>query len=357
MFALQLSQALRAQGWESHLFGLFAGDEEFVGTARSAGVWLGTLGANRRTPIEVFAVRGLRTVVREVGVTVVQANGSATLKYLALAKLTGMRIALVYRSIGMPSFWRRKALHRVAYRWLFHTVDRVVAVCRKAREELLASGLSEDQVVVIPNGVDTTPFLSSEAGHGVQGRLRAEALAAQADVVLVHVGSLTPEKNHLALIRLLACLRGQGVPAKLWLVGDGQEREALQRQVEQAGVRRHVWFAGERTDIAAILGAADIFVLPSFTEGMPAGLIEAGLACLPSVAFDVGGVEDVVVHGKTGCLVPVGDEGGLQEAVIRLARDPAACRAMGRAAQNACLKFDVRRVAAEYAEIYAGLHA
>lgn len=354
VFALQLSQALPATGWQSLIVGLGRGDAVFARTAEAAGVWGGTVSAGGRgIPVRWESVRGLRARLDSSEFCIVQANGAATLKYLGSLKLAGCRVPLVYRSIGMPSYWRRDVLRTVLYRWLFRYVDTVVAVCSKAKEELVARGVPDSRVVVIPNGVDTSPFLGLP--EGARLRAREAGSAASSDVVLVHVGSFSPEKNHAALIRLLARLRGQKISARLWLVGEGQERAAIERYTEDAGVRPYVWFAGSREDVPAILAGGDIFVLPSSTEGMPAALIEAGLAGLPAVAFDVGGVSEVIASGTTGWVVPAADDGALYEAVVRLTESPAMRAVMARAAREACMRFDIRRVAASYAAVYAGL--
>lgn len=354
MFALQLAQALPGVGWQSQIVGLDRGDALFARAAEEAGVWGGTVSVGRRgAPIRWQTLRGLRARLNSSEFRIVQANGAATLKHLSLLRFAGCRVPLVYRSIGMPSYWRRDLPRRTFYRLLFRYVDKVVAVCHKAGDELRARGVPDSRIVVIPNGVDTSPFLHPT----VEARLRTRELgsAALSDMVLVHVGSLSPEKNHPALIRLLARLRHRGIAARLWLLGEGPDRAAVERYAEEAGVRPFVWFAGAREDVPTVLAGADLFVLASRTEGMPAALIEAGLAGLPSVVFDVGGVSEVVASGTSGWIVPSGNEAALCEAVVGLAESPSMRAAMGRRAREACMQFDIRRVAADYAAVYAGL--
>ena len=356
VFALQLSTALRERDWQSTIASLFAGDERFVHAARAAGVWDGTLGGRRAWGLLSWKMlRAIASRIDASGYPVVQANGAATLKYLAtVRRLGGGRWRLVYRSIGMPSYWRRDPLRRAVYRWWFRQADLVIAVCRRAGAELVESmGLPARQVVVIPNGVDTGPFLSRSAE--VRLRVRAEASILPGEVVVAHVGSLTSEKNHAALIRAAAALHCNGAAVRVWIIGDGPERGAIQRLVRDAGLGRQTWLAGVRSDVADLLAAADLLVLPSLTEGMPAVAIEAGLSCLPVVAYTVGGVDEVVRHDRTGLLVPAGDEAALQAAVARLVRDGRLRKAMGEAARTACLVYEIPRIAAQYAEAYTRL--
>jgi len=355
-FALQLSATLRDRSWESTIVGLFPGDPRFADAAATAGVWGGTLTDRRPAgPLSLHLVRAIADRIASAGEPIVQANGAATLKYLATTRLiTRGRWPLVYRTIGMPSYWRRDPLRAAAYRWWFRQADLVVAVCRRAATELVERvGLPPQRVAVIPNGVDAAPFLTQSAD--LRARVRAKAAVPPGEIVLAHVGSLSPEKNHGALIRLVASLRGRGVATRLWLVGDGPQRPAIEAAIHRAGLDGLVWLAGTTGDVAALLAGADLFVLPSLTEGMPAAIIEAGLAGLPVVAYDVGGIDEVVRHGETGALVAVNDEQALADAVTRLALDGGRREAMGAAARTACRAFEIGRIAAQYAEVYTGL--
>lgn len=358
VFAVQLSTALRTRDWESTVMSLYPGDEQFVETAQSAGVWGGVMG--RRREQKVLSWRLLRKLTDAIdagGYAVVQANGAATLKYLATARLLRRRRwRLLYRTIGMPSYWRHDPLRAAAYRWWFRHADLVVAVCERAGQELETHvGLARHRITVIPNGVDAEPFLNGS--EDARARLRAAAGAGPDDLVVVHVGSFSTEKNHGALIRSAAALRAVGVPLRLWLIGDGPTHCAIETMGAEVRLTEHMWLPGVRADVADVLAAADLLVLPSLTEGMPAVVIEAGLSRLPVVAFNVGGIDEVVQNGRTGLLVSAGDEPGLQAAMTRLARDGELRRAMGEAARTACLDYEIGRIAARYADVYGRLLA
>jgi len=356
VFAVQLSVALRGLTCPATVVSLFPGDDAFASQATEAGVWGGSLGARRpRGPLSWPLVRALGRRIAAAGNPVVQANGSATLKYLAIARLIARgRWPLVYRTIGMPSYWRRDALRMTTYRWLFGQADIVVAVCRRAAEDLQEQiGIPSHRVRVIPNGVDAQPFVSRPAA--TRNRVRTQAGVRSDDVVLIHVGSLSAEKNHGALIRTAAAMRDAGQPIRLWLVGEGPEREAIRGMIDRAGLQPLVWLTGTRNDVPELLAAADVLVLPSLTEGMPAAVIEAGLSGLPVVAYRVGGIDEVVRHEHTGLLVAAGDEAGLRASLTRLAADQTLRESMGAAARTACQAYEIHQVAAQYADVYAGL--
>ena len=354
-FALQLSKALEDQAWQSTIVSLFPGDERFVSSAEAAGVWGGALSARAGGLLSPGLLHTLASRIAAAGEPVVQANGAATLKYLATTRwLTRGRWPLVYRTIGMPSYWRRDLFRTAAYRWWFRQADLVVAVCQRAAHELAEQvGVPAGRIRVIPNGVDSVPFLARS--HDARARVRAEHTVPPDAIVVIHVGSLSTEKNHGALIRAGVAMHEDGIPTRVWMVGDGPLRGAIESMVRDAGLSTRVWLAGVRSDVADLLAAADLLVLPSLTEGMPAAAIEAGLSGLPVVAYHVGGIDEVVQHDKTGVLVPAGDEQALQAAVIRLARDGHLRELMGAAARTVCQQYEIGRVAAEYARVYAGL--
>ncbi|MDR7418499.1 MAG: glycosyltransferase family 4 protein [Armatimonadota bacterium] len=353
VFAVQLSTALRARDWQSTVMSLYPGDERFVEAARAATVWGGVIGRQRTPAVLSWSLlREVAGAIEAGRYPIVQANGAATLKYLATARLMrGRRWRLIYRTIGMPSYWHQDPLRAAAYRWWFRQADLVVAVCERAGEELVSHvGLAPRRITVIPNGVDARAFLNGASG--ARARLRAEAGTGPDDVVVAHVGSFSAEKNHGTLVRAAAALRAAGVPLRLWLVGDGPARGAVEAMVRDTRLADRAWLPGVRPDIADVLAAADLLVLPSLTEGMPAVVIEAGLSRLPVVAFNVGGIDEVVQDGRTGLLVAAGDESALQAAMTRLARDAGLRRTMGEAAREACLAYDIGRIAARYADTY-----
>jgi glycosyltransferase involved in cell wall biosynthesis len=125
--------------------------------------------------------------------------------------------------------------------------------------------------------------------------------------------------------------------------------------VAAEGVEGGVRILGSRNDVADLLGASDVMLLASRTEGMPGCLIEAGMAGLPTVAFDVAGVTEVVDDRSTGFVLPAGDLDGMREALATLRADPVKATAMGELARDRCRGFDIRVVARAYEDLYLRL--
>ena len=157
----------------------------------------------------------------------------------------------------------------------------------------------------------------------------------------VTVARLVPQKGIDVLIHALAQTVGEARDWTLTLVGDGPEREALERQVQQAGLQEQVQFLGFRSDPQTFLLQAGVFVLPSRFEGMPNALLEAMAAGLAVVVTDASpGPLEVVVHGVSGLVVPSDDPSALADALDRLAADPLLRERLGGAARETLRQSD-----------------
>lgn len=228
--------------------------------------------------------------------------------------------------------------------WDARFCDRVICISEAVRRRLLDVGIPAERTVVIPDFVDCQRFdpalLPSEA---------------RARPTVVTVGRLSPEKGHAALLRAMTIIVRSCPEARLVIAGQGGQRSALERQVEAMGISRAVEFLGFMPDVRDVLAAADVFVMPSISEGLGVAALEAMAMGRPVVASNVGGLPESVADGETGLIVPAGDAGALAEAVVGLFGDLERARAMGRAGRERALAyFDrgpvVNRILALYYE-------
>ncbi len=164
---------------------------------------------------------------------------------------------------------------------------------------------TDDQIRVVYNAVPDVPE-------------RAEPRREPCTFVMV-ARFLAP-KDHATLLDAFARVPA---PARLWLVGDGPERAAAERQASRLGLGDRVGFLGARSDIPGLLAQAQVGVLSSRQEGFPLVVLEAMRAGLPVVATAVGGIAEAIDEGETGFLVPRADVDALATALSRLACDPA----------------------------------
>lgn len=172
---------------------------------------------------------------------------------------------------------------------------------RLASDSIAELGLDPSRVVVIPNTYDVARFSHVSRVRGPVVRI-------------LSVGRLSHEKGHDVLLRAFARMAVGGAPVRLMLVGDGPERRALESLAQELGIASSVEFTGVLLDeaLAAEMRAADLFVLPSRSEGFGVALIEALATGLPVVATRSGGPQDIV-QGGDGVLVEPGDVAALAE--------------------------------------------
>lgn len=212
-------------------------------------------------------------------------------------------------------------------------VDAFIAISCEIDAELAEIGIPPERRPFIPNGVDTERFAPPSRETR---RARRAALGLPDGPVALFIGRLVAEKRVDHLLDLWPGVRAAHPEAQLLVLGTGEE-EAVLRRAAGAGVR----FAGEVADVAPYLQAADLFLLPSATEGLSIALLEAMAAGLPAVVTAVGGAPDLIAHGENGWLVPPDDPGALRAAILALLDAPDRRTLLGRRARE--------RVELEYA--------
>jgi glycosyltransferase involved in cell wall biosynthesis len=312
-------------------------------------------------PVDMFGggslahVSGLRRLVARWRPRVIQAHGGEALKASVLAFVD---VPIVYRRIGGAPPALRHGWRRVAYQRLVARSARVVAVAEAVRSESITLfKIPPIRIVTIPNGVDARRLSPSLEPSAMRESLR---IAAGAPVFL-SMGALTWEKDPLALLRIAAGVLRR-LPDSVYVVlGDGPMRSRMQTEVSSLGIEDRVRMLGVRGDAPDLLSLADALLFasrPDGMEGMPAALIEAGMLGTPSVAYDVAGVGEVVIDGRTGRLVPWGEEDALSEAMLDVLGNASTREAMGAAAQERCLAdFSIERIAPRYLQLYEDVAA
>lgn len=224
---------------------------------------------------------------------------------------------------------RKRTLHTLAERWLMRDTDAVVASAESVRDFYIQQVKADpSKVEVIYNAVDW---------EQLQATVERDELRASVDVpadvpLLTIIARLTEQKGHRILLDALA--RPDLAHAHLLVVGDGPLREALERQALNLELSARVRFAGARRDLGNILAATDVFVMPSFWEGLPLAMVLAMGAGLPVVATRVAGIPEVVQDGVTGLLVPPGDSSELGAALSRVVNNDTTRVLLGQAART-----------------------
>ncbi len=302
-------------------------------------------------PLSHLALAGtVLRLVEEAGPDVVHVHyalPAAPMTLLAL-QMTACRLAPVLVTtlhgsdvtvLGRDAALRPLLLHAL------ELSDAVTAVSRYLAGEAAALGLGRP-VTVVPNLVDVDRFRPQRpAGF-------RSFLARPGESVLIHVSNFRPVKAVLDVVRVFALVRRRR-RVRLVLVGEGPDLPRAREEVEALGAAGEVSFLGLRPDVAAILPAADVFLLPSLSESFGLAAAEAMACGVPVVGSAVGGIPEVVADGETGFLRPPGDVEAMAEATLRLLDDEDLRLRLAAAARaRAELLFAPAAVLPRYEEIY-----
>jgi glycosyltransferase involved in cell wall biosynthesis len=247
---------------------------------------------------------------------------------------------------GRLAAWRTRvsvvlsALHSTGWpdhigrfnRCLTPLTDGFIAVAHAHRRYLIEhERLPASKVYMVPNGVDAARFCPNPAAR--QAVRRGLHLQADAPVFGI-VAALRPEKNHLLFLRAAQATRRLVPHAHFLIVGDGPQREQIERAVAAAGLGDCVTLLGARTDIPDLLAALDAFVLTSHIEANPVSILEAMATGVPVIATRVGSIPETVREGETGYLVAPGDAEAVARHLSCLAAHPDVARRLGHTARE-----------------------
>jgi len=234
----------------------------------------------------------------------------------------------------------------------FWWADQVFAVSQGLRDYFTHQlRIRSGRLPVVPNGVDTELFRpDSQAREEMR-----QNLGLSPDLFVIGtVSRLDPVKDHPTLLRAVELLLSQGCALRVFVVGDGPERVALERRAQASSLlRERVVFIGERGDVTRWLQCFDAFVLPSLAEGMSNTLLEAMASGVAPVASRVGGNPEVIEEGRSGLLFDAGDANALAACLKTLALDSQTRRQLGTGARQRVQRcFSLHEMLENYAELY-----
>lgn len=351
LLVTELSRALRDRF--RFVFACLDGDGPLADQLRGEGHVVEVL--NRRAGVDWRCGRRLARFFREQDVAAVHAHQYTPFFYSLLARGFGRQPPIVFTEHGRqhPDHPRLKRI--VCNRLLLRPRDRVIAVGEAVRSALIANeGIRASRVEVLFNGVRLEPYRAAANDPALRVVVRRELGLSDSDFVVVQVARLNELKDHATAARAIARTIRQAANIRWLVVGDGEQRTALEAVVRDNGIGVMTKLLGTRRDVPRLLAAADACLLSSISEGIPLTLIEAMAARLPVVSTDVGGVAEVVVPEITGLLAPAGDDALLANQLLRLAADRAFAARLGRnGAARAEDLFSFERMADGYARVFS----
>jgi glycosyltransferase involved in cell wall biosynthesis len=203
---------------------------------------------------------------------------------------------------------------RLKYRW---GVDRYVAISDAVKAVMVADGVAAERIAVVHSGVDISRFDSVEANEQMREDLKLQP----GQPVIGNVAHLAKHKGHRCLLDAVPEIIKEFPDAKFMIVGDGELRADLERQVAGLGIEGSVIFTGFRKDVPRLLSLFDLFVMASHMEGLCTSVMDAMAARVPAVVTDAGGLPELVRNEVSGLVVPAKDPAALALAIVRLLRN------------------------------------
>ncbi len=276
-----------------------------------------------RSPVHVASIHTLYTVLRQHKVDLLCTHGYKP-NILGCLAAVPARIPTIAVSRGWtgesPKIRWYEALDRLFLRF----ADHVVAVSAGQQQKILASGVPGRKVSVIHNAINL-----DEPAPPFDVPLRSQLGLPQDALIIASAGRLSPEKNYATMIEVAREVCADQPQAYFVVFGEGVLRPQLEQKVTASGLQGRFLLPGFRKDLPDLLPQIDIFMLPSFTEGLPNVALEAFANQKPIVATAVGGTPEVVQHGLSGFLTTPDDVVGMVTALLSLLTDRELRRQMG----------------------------
>lgn len=325
----------------------------FLDEVRAKGFPTVALGAD--FPHVLAAVRELTGLLRETACDTLICHGY---KAHILGRLAAHRVGIP--AVAVSRGWTGETRKVKLYEWLdrrhLRFMDHVVCVAEgQAAKVRRWCGVPASRLTVIRNSARLGAFETQDptARPRLLGFFPADIGVSR---VVLAAGRLSPEKGFGVLVEAAVQICRENPGAGVALFGEGVLRPDLERRVKELGLAGRFVMPGLRTDLDALIGAADVVVLPSFTEGLPNVALEASAAGIPVVATAVGGTPEAVIDGETGFLVPPGKSQPIAERVGEVLRSDslrAKFGAAGRERMRTLFTFDAQAVA--YLDLLARL--
>ena len=344
--ALQLASLLSSFGFKVSILAFFVDPDSPA--RQSTTVPLYVLPLHRTYGVEgLRAALELRRFLTQKKVRIVQTFFESSDLWAGLVTKLTSKAKLVWSRRDMGILRTRK--HRIAYRLMAGMPDAVFSVSENVRQHCIqADRINSSRVYTIYNGLSLARFESSIRQAGPVGR-----------ELVTSVGNIRRVKGHDVFIRAAAIVAQQFPKVRFSIAGEILDEDYFQELcslVDTLKLTDQFCFDGGVTDLPQHLARADIFVLPSRSEGFSNAIIEAMAASLPVVATSVGGNSEAVEDGVTGFVVPPEDPAALADAVMRLLTNPSRSKAMGEAGrQLAARRFSSETVLSQVIEVYSRL--
>lgn len=275
-----------------------------------------------RTEMDLSAAWRLSRLIKRLGPDIVHAHDphGVAMAALALSMSTQLAKPPLVASRRVDFHMKNNSMSR----WKYRQVDCFICASEAIRQMLVADGVPAARAVTVYEGIDLERVDAAPAA-----KLHEELWLPHHAPIVGNVAALVPHKGQRHLIEAAALVVRQVPDARFVIAGEGELRPALERQIKEHHLEKHVLLAGFRPDVLSLHKAFDIFVMSSVTEGLGTSLLDAMACEKPVVATAAGGIPEVVADGETGFIVPPRDHQAMAGALVRLLKEPALRQRLG----------------------------
>lgn len=309
---------------------------------------------NRKPGFDYGLTKKLYRLFHDEKVSIVHAHQYAPFFYSAASRgILANKPAILFTEHGRAFPDMRRPKRCLANRFLLKRHDRVVAVGKQVKQALIDfEEIPDNRIEVIYNGVPSERYsnpITPEQRVAVRHSLDTNA----DDSVVIQVARLHPLKDHITAIQTFAKTVAKIPSTKLWLVGEGEEHDKIVQEIQKLDITKSVRLLGNRNDVQVLIHAADAFLLTSISEGIPLTVIEAMFAGIPCVCSNVGGLPEIIEHGRNGLLAPAKNPEALSEQLSEVLVNKNLAKSLGQAGKSdAQLRFSDRAMQDAYREVY-----
>jgi glycosyltransferase involved in cell wall biosynthesis len=287
-------------------------NNQLVSAARSLNITIETV--QETGPFDLTVLGALRRIFERHRANIVETHG--TKSHFLVSLLRGRKFSWIAFHHGYTKEDLKVLFYQLFDRWSLRFCDAVVTVCAEFATMLEGRGVRRDRISVVHNSVNTDVHSS----HARLSEARRQWNASRDERIVISVGRLSPEKGHSYLIDAVSTIVSTSPELKLkvLIAGSGPSERKLKEQISEKGLNQRVKLIGHCSDLDGLFSIADLFVLPSLSEGSPNVLLESMAARVPIVATKVGGVTELVKNGESAILVPPADSESLKTAMLEL---------------------------------------